>query len=634
MRLRWCVPVIAGALALATLACDNGGSPAKPVVPPPPACPSLEDFLHTVAIGRAPGGVLGAAVSGDVAFAAAGTDGVRIFDVSDPADVRLLTTIPITDARAVDVEGTMLYVAAANDGLILVDVSNPSAAAIVGGADLPGCTVDVDAAGTRVYVANDDIGLAIVDVSNPAVPVVRGIENTPGRAVAVAASEPLVFVADELNGLRIVNAADPAAPFIVKTVAMPGAARGVAVSGDIVAVAAREGKLQLVDASLPGFASIVGSYATSRDALSVALSGTVAFVAQGSGGIEVVDIATPASPVRMQSIGTASIARDVAVFGAALAVAEDLSGVRVVSIAVPASPAIDAYLPGGNIQAVVAMGDLLVVADASFGLRVFDPATRGVVGEIAIAGFSRDLAVADSIAYGAGDGNVPVVDLRDPTQPVALPAISAGGPFDGVAVADAFIYLLASTGTLVEQRLDGTGVPRTLNINGPYLPSLTIEDPYVYLPDRQGQLYVVVRSTMRLASVIPMGASAERVVFRRTDGPFGPVVRGWVAQSGLTNGRAALEVYNFADIIFPTLVGTMPCSGNAVDVAFAGAYVAVAQGSDGCEIFQLTGETTARPVGFFPETSLRVASFGGGFAVAAGASGLLLIGLDGCWSAR
>jgi hypothetical protein len=326
--------------------------------------------------------------------------------------------------------------------------------------------------------------------------------------------------------------------------------------------------------------------------------------------------------------------RDVAVFGDRLAVADDLSGVRVVSIATPASPAVDAYLAGGDIRAVVPMGNLLVVADASFGLRVFDPAARAVVGEIAIAGAPHDLALADSIAYLIGDGGVPVVDLHDPTMPAPLPPIPAGGPYDGVAVAGEFIYLLASTGTLVEQRLDGSGLPRSLNTNGPYLPSLTIEDPYVYMPDRQGALFAVVRTSMRLASIIPMGASAERVVFRRTQGPFLPVVRGWVAESGLVNGKAALEVYDFADIIFPQLVGTVPCAGNAVDVAFLGDHMAVAEGGDGCEIFELTGEAAARAVGYFPEPALRVTASGNGFAMAAGASGLVLIGLDGCSSAR
>jgi hypothetical protein len=504
---------------------------------------------------------------------------------------------------------------------------------VTGWSSTPGCAVDIAVAGAHAYIANEDVGLVIIDVSTP-FPMVRGIENTPGRVLRVAVKEPLVFLADEVNGLRIVNASDPTAPFTLKVVPVPGAARDVAVSGDIVAVAAREGKLQLVDVSLPGFASIVGSFTTPQDAIAVSLAGTVAFVAVGSGGIEVIDIAAPAAPVRMQTIGTAGVTRDAAVSGDRLVVAENLSGLRVMSIATPTSPAVEAYLSGGDIQSVVPMGDLLVLADASFGLRVFDPAARSVVGEIAVAGAPRDLALVDSVAYVIGNAGVPVIDLRDPTQPVSLPPVPAAGAFDGVAVADAFIYLLASTGSLVEQRRDGSGVPRLLTLNGPYLPSLTVEEPYVYMPDRQGALYAVYRPTLRIASIIPMGASAERVVFRRTDGPFLPIVRGWVAESGLVNGRAGLEVYDFGDIIFPQRVGTVACGGNAVDVAFAGEYMAVAEGGDGCEIFRLTGEASAYPVGYFPERALRVTVSGNGFAVAAGASGLLLIGLDGCQSAR
>ncbi|HEU4364120.1 MAG TPA: hypothetical protein VFT13_01510, partial [Candidatus Krumholzibacteria bacterium] len=330
----------------------------------------------------------------------------------------------------------------------------------------------------------------------------------------------------------------------------------------------------------------------------------------------------------------ANIVRDVAVSGDRLAIADDLAGVRAMSLAIPASPAVDAYLAGGDVQALTAMGDLLVVADASFGLRVFDTAARAVIGEIAIGGVPRDVAVIDSIAYLVTDGGVPVVDLRDPASPATLPSIPAGGPFDRVAVAGAFVYLLASDGLLVERRRDGTGVPRTFTANSGFFPSLTLEDPHIYLADRQGSLFILNRSSLQLASIVAMGASAEHIAFRRTDGPFVPVTRGWVVESGLINGGAGLEVYDFSSIIFPQLVGTVACLGNAVDVAFAGAFMAVAEGNDGCEIFELAGEGAARPVGYYPETSWRVTAVGDRFAVAAGASGLLLIGFDDCFSAR
>lgn len=622
-------------LVLAVLAagCDNGFDPVPPAPPPPPSCLVIEDFLHTVAIARPPGGVLGTAVAGDVAFAAAGTGGLHIFDISDPADVRVITTIPLADARAVDVDGTVLYVAAAAEGLVLVDIANPSTPAVAGTAEMPGCAVDVDATGARAYVANDDIGLVIVDVTNAAAPSVLGIENTPGKAVGVVAREPLAFVADEVNGLRIVNVSDPAAPFVIKTVPVPGAARGVAVSGNVVAIAAREGDLRLVDVTFPPFATVVGTLATPRDAVSVATSGKVAFVAIGSGGIDVVDISTPAAPVRLQTIGTANVVRDVAVAGNRLAIADDIAGARVMSIATPTSPAVDAYLVGGDIRAMTTMGDLLVVADASFGLRVFDPGARAVVGEIAINGGPRDVAVIDSIAYLVTGSAVPVVDLRDPASPAPLPALPAGGPFDRVAVADEFAYLLASDGLLVEQRRDGTGTPRSFNA-ARFFASLTLEGSLIYLPERQGVLYILSRSTMGLASIVPTGASAESIAFRRTDGPFVPVTRGWVAESGLVNGKAALEVYDFSSIMFPQLVGTVACAGNAVDVAFTGTLLAVAEGDDGCEIFEFVGEGAASPIGYYPEPAYRVVAAGDRFAVAAGASGLLLIGFDACFTAR
>ncbi len=624
------VPAVLAAFA----ACDGPNRVSGPAPPPHPPCPSFEDFLHTAAIGRPPGFTSGAAVSGDFLYAASGADGVHIMDISDPANVTVVRTLAVSDARALDVDGTLLYVAAGHGGLVIADVSIPSGASVIATVDMPGRAADVDAVGTRAYVANVDIGMVIVDASSSSSPVILGIDNTPGKAVGVAAREPLAFVADETNGLRIVNVFDPAAPFVLKTVAVPGAALAAATAGNLVLVAAREGGLQIVDASVPADAKLVGSLATPRAVHSVAVSGAIAFLAEGSGGIEVADFSAPASPRRLQALGTAGSAWDVAVNGGRLAVADDNAGARVIDITTPVSPAVDRLLTGGDFRSVATLGDLLVVSDASFGLRVFDTATRTVTGELGLAGEVTDAVVVDSLAYVIADGTVSEVDLRDPDEPALLRAIP-GEPVDAVAVKGEFIYQLASSGTLVERRLDGTGIPRVFSAFDAFFPSLTIEDPYIYLSDRRGNVWIVVRSTMKLASLLPMGASTERVLFRREDVPFAPpIVRGWVAQSGLVNGQAAIEVYDFANIFFPQLVRTIPCAGTALDVAFAGTRLIVAEGDDGCEIFEFAADGSARPVGYLPEPALRVAALGNRFAVAAGSAGLILVEFSGCLAAR
>jgi hypothetical protein len=632
LRPRALAPALA--LVAALLACEDPATPTTPVTPPLPACPTIDDFLHTIAVARPPGVVFDAALAGDIVFAAGGADGLHVLDLSNPADPRLVDTLPLTDARALDVDGPLLCVADAGAGVVVVDISTPSAPTVVGTVGLPGSAVDVDVAGSRAYVANRDIGLVIVDVTHPAAPAVLGIENTPGAVVSVAAREPLVFAADETNGLRIVNVADPSAPFIVKTVAVPGAAKGVAVMGDLVVVAAREGDVQIVDASVPAAASIVGVFATPRDAIAVAVDGEIAFVAEGSGGIEVADLSEPASPRRLQGIGTASGVANLAVAAGRLVVADAQAGVRVMHVETPLSPAVDRHLAGGDVRAVAAMGDVFVALDGSFGVRVFDPGTRTVVGEIAVAGDLRDLSVVDSVAYVLTSSGVPVVDLHDPAAPAMLPPLPASGQFDAVTVAAGFIYGLFGGFVLNEYLMDGTG-SKSFSANDAFFPSFTIDEPFVYLPDRRSRLWVVLRSTLRAASILDVGGAAERVVVRRADGPLGPGAPvAWVAESGLTNGRAAVEAYDYTDVIFPTLVRVVPCSGNAVDVAFAGSRMAVAEGSDGFEIFDVAADGSVRPVGYFPEPALRVAASGGRFAVAAGGEGLLLVGFDDCFAAR
>jgi hypothetical protein len=622
---------LAAAAVLLCAACDDAS-----VVNPPgpiPTCATLEDYFHTIAIARTTGSTIDATASGAFAFLANGADGIVISDFSSSAEAVVVAGVPsLIDTRAVDIEGTLLFVANGDDGLAIVDVANPNAPQLLGAVPMPGCAVDVDASGSLAFVADDAIGLVIVDASDPGAPVIRGIENTPGKAVGVAApdADSLAIVADETLGVRMVNVADVDAPFLIRSVAVPGVAQAVAYENGVVAVAAQLAGLVMIAPAPSG--GVVGQIAVPLgEALGVAMTNQIAFVAGASGGVIVVDVGDPANPRPINSLGAAPYVRDVAVVAGRLVTADTQAGARVAEIGRPQEPPVDALAGIADARALAPLGDLVVVADASHGIWTVDPVTRQTVGDLSIAGTSVDVFIADSLAYvNTADIGVVAVDLHDPAVPVDLGIVPDSYGAEAVAVEDPFIYMVQSGTLVVESRLDGSGFPRYYNASGAFPQSIAIDDLYLYLPDLLGNVLIVERASMRLAASLPVGGSAQRVVIRYEGGPLLPVPRVVVALSGNPSGRAAIETWDFTTLFAPRLISRMECDGDAVDMAFEGMWMVVAEGDDGCEVFSQTALGESQPTGHLMGPAPRATVVAGMIAVAGGTRGLLLVSPTDC----
>lgn len=116
------------------------------------------------------------------AYLAAGTGGLKIFDVSDPAAPALvgeLAGTDVSDARQVIVKADFAFVADGWNGLKVVDVTQRDNPVLTGTYlvpdgddldDIPGCVQDVNVVGTLAYLAAGNEGLYVVsvaDTSNP-----------------------------------------------------------------------------------------------------------------------------------------------------------------------------------------------------------------------------------------------------------------------------------------------------------------------------------------------------------------------------------------------------------------------------------------------------------------------------------
>lgn len=289
-------------------------------------------------------GVLDIAVVGTHMYAAAGQDGLRVYDITQPENPVLKDTLPLVDAfaRQVACDGNTLYLytgssrvqvydikdpvqpkatdqvvstggsvdqlAALNDTLLFTPLDPPTGIRIirVKPTFLPESIGSIDAAiGSRLTANNATLcivkgnQLTVVGLQGDLLNTQPGTLDTPGAALDLALHDgTTVVVADGDGGVQVVDASDPKnLEFAFDLEDLPGKAVGLAVYEDEVYVAYNtstsgylrkidlNGQDEVQDTLLPG------------EALSIALApGSRLFVGYGTteyGGLWVQDISNP-----------------------------------------------------------------------------------------------------------------------------------------------------------------------------------------------------------------------------------------------------------------------------------------------------------------------------------------------------
>jgi hypothetical protein len=176
------------------------------------------NFLERAATWNDNGVLKGArhvAIAGNTFYVSADA-GIVVLDMHEPLKPKYLTTIPIANANAAQVQFRYLFVSA-KDGLHVVDVTHPEAAREVASAFVPLRDAHkLHVARTYAYVADGADGLAIIDVTNPEKPFVYQMYNADGKindahdvVVATTNASLYAYVADGRNGLKVLQLTSP-----------------------------------------------------------------------------------------------------------------------------------------------------------------------------------------------------------------------------------------------------------------------------------------------------------------------------------------------------------------------------------------------------------------------------------------
>ena len=192
------------ALAILLLVADH----ARAAIP----LKSTENTHSLDLVGQIGGKFKALAVQDKYLYAAIGPR-MTVLDVADAAHPILkgqTGVLPI-DIQALAVQGTTVYAAAGADGLAVFDVSNLSQPVETVGLKFPGNATGVAITGTHVFVSTS-IDLQIVDVSQPGGP--QAVGSYPGNVSDIAFTSNTMYLALG-NKMSILDISNPASPSLI-----------------------------------------------------------------------------------------------------------------------------------------------------------------------------------------------------------------------------------------------------------------------------------------------------------------------------------------------------------------------------------------------------------------------------------
>jgi hypothetical protein len=212
-------------------------------------------------------------VQGNKAYLASDLTGIRIVDITDPAN-------PVEDTlfeaagtvHNITVEGNRAYLSKSSPGdpMYIIDITDPSNVSILG-TYFGGSSFihDVFAKNDTAYVSHWGMGLRVVDVTNPALPLEIGAHNYSGSATHNAfLAGDYCYIEDEIvpgGFMRVVDVANPASPFqadsfIYSDSDPDGYAHNLFVQNDLLHISYADDGVVLVDVANPLSPTLVGFY--------------------------------------------------------------------------------------------------------------------------------------------------------------------------------------------------------------------------------------------------------------------------------------------------------------------------------------------------------------------------------------
>ncbi len=151
------------------------------------------------------GGIFGISKNNNVLYLASGQDGVYNVDVTDPVNPIVLDSIVIPNGQARDIFAYSNFAFVAHyDGLKAIDISDPANINVISTIGSGYNSIDIDTITNLAFLGKTFGGIDVFNISNPHFPsLVFSIPNSNGTALDIKYRDNLVYLATDNLGLFI-----------------------------------------------------------------------------------------------------------------------------------------------------------------------------------------------------------------------------------------------------------------------------------------------------------------------------------------------------------------------------------------------------------------------------------------------
>ncbi|MEA3363801.1 MAG: hypothetical protein U9Q61_11110 [Thermodesulfobacteriota bacterium] len=495
---------------------------------------------------------------GGFLYVAAGSGGLLVYDVHQLEQAKLVQIIKLGSAVSkVSLAGGFLYVTAGRKQINIYQLDRPQTPRLIESLKFVENLYDSVIQQQRLYVATEG-GVSLYGLTDPAHPELLRRWADFGSANKIFAGLENIYVSDNFSGLRIINSENESSPGYFNLTINP---RTVVEIPDYLFVAGSNRGLLIVDRKLLLMRQAVKTIQTQGSARDLFIKNNWMYVANSRDGVSLHDL--------------------------------DAEGASFTTLSTQWGASLAAY------------NDLLFVAQAKEGIKVFDISTLGQPEVIAIwpnlQAMSLAAAADEYLLLSKGIHGVELVDISDLHHPVVRDVLSDIHALD-VALDGHFVYIASKNEGLMIYELEKNAKLNCLgHLQTPFpmnqfdiALSVYPQGGMVYVANgRSGMLIVDVTNPAEptILSSIPISGICKEV--RVVDD-----------KAYITSHHGGITVVDVKDPENPTVLSIIPMSAMSKGLQVVGDLIYVAQRKMGVTVVPvpIAAETTK----FISEKHLQV----------------------------
>ncbi|MCB2213310.1 T9SS type A sorting domain-containing protein [bacterium] len=395
--------------------------------------PTLVDFINRPGTERV-------AVAGDIAVLNRDNDGFTVLDISDPTNISEIASLnPFSSIQDIWIDGSTMYLAVGSDGIRIWDISDPAIPQEVGFYETPSRSFfELWIEDHLVYATMGSDGNMIFDVSDPANPTPTATYDGQGEETCMAVQQGQIYIGTQDDGVRVVDASDPYQPVEAGYFEPVAGMEALVIDGDYLYMMANNEYLLSIDISDPFSPTEAGrcSIATEFWPVNLAVFDNHAYLSTRGDGMYIIDVTNPVSPVVVDQLFPGEIVLYIEVDDGNLYAIRDNS-IFIYELSDPSNPSLVTSIapqPDGLEQIEVQDGTAYVVFDDGDDHRVqfYDVSDLNDIhylGQYAHNSLSiYDIVISDHLLYVLlHDARFEVVDVVDPANPVVRSTVNQAG---------------------------------------------------------------------------------------------------------------------------------------------------------------------------------------------------------------